>query len=159
MDALKKYSGLILAMITIIVVTYLTVQSCNNPHRIPPSSAGSHSTIRIVHNTCANVWAVQKKREDETGGRITYFGESHSTTTILLIDEHHHIRPVTNDTTDDAGLGEEFQFPDSLTASRTYTDYWVRRRKVSVADSLAAIEAVNKKRIEDSIFNCKHSYQ
>lgn len=135
---------------------------------------------RAVHDTCTGVWAVQTGTHDQFkqfGGYIRAYGPSKKIPVVPSLWGHPYFwqrAPEAGsadwwadkqapDTTDVAELGNEFQFPDSLTAMQSYL-HWTDSINMAayakqVADSLSRVADSIQKRRDDSIFTCQHTYQ
>lgn len=100
-----------------------------------------------VHNICMNVWAVKTweklpiNEEVAPGPRDQH--EDHYWGTEYLSGAY--FPPPVIDSSEEAKLGNEYQFKDSVTAMRIYHDFCYRRDR--------------PRQIADSIFKCKHTYQ
>jgi len=129
----------------------------------PPIKTDTTGYPRIVHNKCTDLWAIQTKVMEKWNylpERICYFGSQHGRGYVYSIAFDRLIKEKASDTLfDDAELGHEYTYPDSLSAVKAWNRYIfvndsTYRDEKRVQDSLVIISKRN-----DSIFNCKHSYQ
>jgi len=129
----------------------------------PPIKTDTEGYPRIVHNKCTDLWAIQTKVMEQSSflpKKVCYLGSKHGTGAYLFISLHQLINEKASDTLfNDADIGDEYTYPDSLSAVKAWNRYVfvndsTYRDEKRVQDSLAKISKRN-----DSIFNCKHSYQ
>jgi hypothetical protein len=115
-------------------------------HKSPPPL--TVFKVHAVHNTCTNVWAV-KTWGALPAGTVTSNLQNYYEGGI---DHYFGNNGAIFDSSDQANLGDEYQFTDSVTAMKIYNSY---HRRIFIWDSI-----IHRQRfVDDSIFTCKHSYQ
>lgn len=104
---------------------------------------------KVVHNVCIDKWAVRLGTErnmwNEKKIDTIYFGK----TSFLLLERS------SNNDTGVAYLGNEFQYPDSISALVSYRQW---ETAMNILEKHVADSVKNIRRIKDSIQKCNHTY-
>lgn len=131
-----KITALIVLITAVVVGGYFRFKSKPEPMRTTDIKV---TYPKAVFNECTNLWAVRAEQRTTFGRLSGFFGKSRS--------------PLGGaDSVSYADLGEEYTFPDSPTAIRTYQNYCIRVAETNRQFAIAA-------RIEDSLFKCNHNYR
>lgn len=134
-------------LVTPLILLFLIIAYFN----VGISVVATEHLPRAVHNVCTGKWAVVTEKHGDSAVRWEFFGhDPHGRVYFSGMDLHQygrgHFRK--DDSGSYAPVGEEYTFPDSLSAIRAYKAY---------TDNLFIEQ--EQERIKDSIAKCSISYQ
>lgn len=149
-----------------LIVVVLLIAGCDHPVDPPIGTAGyTKGYTRIVYNSCTGQYAILTghmnvfNRYNLSGTEQDTYVGSGSSRLELVMGTIQCLYMEGTDTTWYATLGNEMTFADSLAAQDYITRQKVKDDSAEAKKKEDDLLALRRKRIDDSIFKCRHMYQ